>query len=58
MTVPRETPGWASRIVERNRSTATAETVLVLFDTVTRRALPLPEETRARLAGLKIERFT
>lgn len=47
----------AQAIFQGDLCTATAETVLVLFDTVTRRPLPLPEETRARLAGLKIERF-
>lgn len=34
--------------------TATAETVLVLFDPVTRRPLPLPDDSRARLAELKM----
>ncbi|MFG1285841.1 acyl-CoA thioesterase [Xanthobacter versatilis] len=43
-------------IFQGERCTATAETVLVLFDMVTRRPQPLPEESRARLADLKMRR--
>lgn len=44
----------AQAIFQGDLCTATAETVLVLFDTVTRRPLPLPEDARTRLAALMV----
>ena len=42
----------AQAIFQDGRCAATAETVIVLMDTATRRATPLPEATRCALAAM------
>lgn len=54
LSVGRSSITLSQAIFQEERCTATAETVLVLFDTATRRPLPLSDAGRALLARLVV----
>lgn len=53
LSVGRSSMTLTQALFQNGRCVATAQTVIVLFDLAQRRPLPLPQESRARLEGLK-----
>ncbi len=51
-TLGRSSVSMRQAVFQDGRCMATAETVIVLFDTVARRSMPLPDATRAALEAL------
>lgn len=54
LSIGRSSLTLAQALFQNDTCCATAETVVVMFDTTTRRARPIPEESRAVLEGLML----